>query len=238
MKRVPVLCRVPITNESLMMSACKGSDGCLLEKYPFLMDLLLERILGIVRSLSFKYVVNSSQEFEDLVQDCLVRIWSSRKTFDPKKGRLSTWVWRVCCSVLNSDFGKSKRYKDKFRFWSQTSSQDSGDPLDSSEIFCSNNADVQDIVAFRCAVSDLYVRHGANSSRKEMLDAIFCVEEDGLFVASIDRAAFRLVFPGVLFTDKLPQDQKLLFKKKHGELMRFVRTFVRPVFLKHIKEGI
>jgi DNA-directed RNA polymerase specialized sigma24 family protein len=233
--RIPTVSRVPVTNENLMVDAGKG-DGDALAEFPFLQELLYERIVGLVRNLSFKYTANSINEFEDLVQDCLTRIWSSRRTFDPNKGCVSTWVWRVCSSVLNSDFAKSKKYKGKLKFWSQVSKEETGDITETDEVFCADDMSVDKQVSLRMAIEELYRRHGKNAVRKGMLDALFCIEEDGVFVASAHRAAFRMAFPGVAFTVDLPPEEKVRLQKKSGELMRFIRAFVRPVMEKHMGE--
>jgi len=40
-------------------------------------------------------IVNDGNLAEDVVQDVFVSAWRSRYTFDPKKGKLATWLYRI-----------------------------------------------------------------------------------------------------------------------------------------------
>jgi len=211
MERFPVLCRVAVTNENLLADSIRN-DGVHLRENPILEEILYERIVGLVRNLSNKYFMSSSNELDDLVQDCLARVWGSRSQFDRNKASLSTWVWTVCCSVLNSDFRKSQRYKNVFKFISQPQSGD--ESQDVAEVFYSTTSGsssegemgISDVVGMRMAIEHLYEQHSDNEKRRQMLDALFCVEEDGVFVTSTHRAAFRMVMPLDAVSNDIPDD--------------------------------
>jgi DNA-directed RNA polymerase specialized sigma24 family protein len=233
--RKPLVKRVPITNENLLIDSCK-KDGHGLDDYPFFAELLYDRIIGIVRTLSHRYKDNSINQVDDLIHDCMVRIWSKRSDFDPTRGRVSTWVWYVCTSVLNSDFRASKRFlktMKRVETRDDDSEEDGGSSFD--EMFCADELAPSQTIEFRAAIDDLYNRHKSKPRRKEMLDALFMVDTDGVFIANVQRAAFRLAYPGCKFTADLSPDDAKPVQKITGELTRFIREFVRPVFAKHLK---
>jgi hypothetical protein len=87
------------------------------------------------------------------------------------------------------------------------------------------------------AIVELQNEFCEDEEKTEYLDAIFQTEDDGSFIASTKRAAFKLSFPGKSFSDDLTEEQKNKFEKKHGELSRFVKNCVRPIFVKHLKGG-
>lgn len=41
------------------------------------------------------YLVNDSQQAEDLLQDTFVKVWLHRHRYDPEQGTLSSWLLRV-----------------------------------------------------------------------------------------------------------------------------------------------
>src|SRR3954465_5710265 len=46
---------------------------------------------------------------EELVQEVFLKVWRSSGTFDPARGRLSTWLYRVTRSVACHPFRKRTR---------------------------------------------------------------------------------------------------------------------------------
>jgi RNA polymerase sigma factor (sigma-70 family) len=237
MERVPVVVRVAVTNENLMADSLRN-DGKHLKENPILEEILYDRIVGIVRKLAFQYRKSTVNEVEDLVQDCIAKIWSSREQFNKDIASLSTWVWWVCRSVLNTDSKKSRRHRKTFKFISQKN--DGENHVDVSEYFYSvtsgsdGDVGVAEVVGMKMAIENLYEQHGYDEKRKEVLDALFCIEEDGIFVASVHRATLRLMMPGQELPVKAPDNMKKEYIKKHGEVIRFVRNIVRPVFARHV----
>lgn len=47
-------------------------------------------LYGVIRR-----IVNDDQIAEDLLQDSFVKIWQNAEKFDPSKGRLYTWMYRI-----------------------------------------------------------------------------------------------------------------------------------------------
>lgn len=47
-------------------------------------------------------MVGSKEEAEDVLQEAFVAMWRSRKTFDPDKGKLTTWLCRITVNQCNS----------------------------------------------------------------------------------------------------------------------------------------
>lgn len=47
-------------------------------------------------------MVGSKEEAEDILQEAFVAMWKSRKTFDPDKGKLTTWLCRITVNQCNS----------------------------------------------------------------------------------------------------------------------------------------
>jgi RNA polymerase sigma-70 factor (ECF subfamily) len=47
-------------------------------------------------------MVGSKEEAEDVLQEAFVAMWKSRKTFDPNKGKLTTWLCRITVNQCNN----------------------------------------------------------------------------------------------------------------------------------------
>jgi len=54
--------------------------------------------------------VNDSHTAENLLQDTFVKAWTNRKTYDPDKGRLFTWLYNITRNVC-IDYYRSRQYK-------------------------------------------------------------------------------------------------------------------------------
>jgi RNA polymerase sigma factor (sigma-70 family) len=114
-ERVPVFVRVPVTKEHV--AGCINSDFvcsrsvCSCSEYNRV-EILHEGIIKLVYKHAHSYRINSDDTFEDLVQECCLRIWKRLSGFDPKKASLTTWIWYVCLSVLNRNYAKTKKRKN------------------------------------------------------------------------------------------------------------------------------
>ena len=51
-------------------------------------------------------ITGSKEEAEDVLQEVFVSMWKSRKTFDPNKGKLTTWLHRI---TVNQCLKKQQR---------------------------------------------------------------------------------------------------------------------------------
>ena len=47
-------------------------------------------------------MVGSKEEAEDVLQEAFVAMWRSRKTFDPDRGKLTTWLCRITVNLCNN----------------------------------------------------------------------------------------------------------------------------------------
>ena len=47
-------------------------------------------------------MVGNKEEAEDVLQEAFVAMWRSRKTFDPNKGKLTTWLCRITVNQCTS----------------------------------------------------------------------------------------------------------------------------------------
>jgi RNA polymerase sigma-70 factor (ECF subfamily) len=70
-----------------------------------------EAVFQDYRKMVFKtaYLMTGSQEeAEDVLQEVFVSVWRSRKTFNPKKGKLTTWIYRI---TVNQCLSRRRRRK-------------------------------------------------------------------------------------------------------------------------------
>lgn len=81
-------------------------------------SILERRLVEITRShgsliakLCF-YYSNSTADFEDLRQDCLINIWRGLRSFD-NRSSLTTWLYRVCLNTCVSSVRKISRQPEK-----------------------------------------------------------------------------------------------------------------------------
>jgi RNA polymerase sigma-70 factor (ECF subfamily) len=57
-----------------------------------------ESVFQDYRKMVFKtayLMTGSKEEAEDILQEVFVSVWRSRNTFNPKKGKLTTWIYRI-----------------------------------------------------------------------------------------------------------------------------------------------
>ena len=54
----------------------------------------------------------SSSDFDDLVQNVLVKLWQRISTYDPKKARFRTWLGVVVRNAVHDQFAESKRRRN------------------------------------------------------------------------------------------------------------------------------
>ncbi len=108
--------RVPVTKEFMATSLAaemKGDSPPHPAKEHF-REALYESIVRLVGDLSHRYSFTCVDNTDDLMQDCMLRVWKKLENYDSSKGKFSTWVWYVCKSVLNRKYSKSKKYRSVF----------------------------------------------------------------------------------------------------------------------------
>jgi len=103
--------RVPITKEFMatVVAAERRGDAPSSPEHEDFQTALYESVVRMVGMLAEKYSVTCIDETDDLMQDCFTRIWKKLDSYDPEKGRFSTWVYCVCKSVLNRKYRRSQR---------------------------------------------------------------------------------------------------------------------------------
>jgi RNA polymerase sigma-70 factor (ECF subfamily) len=52
-------------------------------------------------------ITGNKQAAEDILQDVFISVWKSRHTFNPQKGKLSTWLHRITVNRCSRISGKS-----------------------------------------------------------------------------------------------------------------------------------
>ena len=73
-------------------------------------DSFYENVSNLVFKMARKYVDTCyGATVEDLAQDCWYRIVFKLHTFNPAKAMFTTWCWKVCSSVLNKGYQRTKK---------------------------------------------------------------------------------------------------------------------------------
>ena len=62
---------------------------------------------GLVYKTAY-LMIGDKREAEDILQEVFVAVWKSRSTFNPDKGKLSTWLHRI---TINQCISKNRRKK-------------------------------------------------------------------------------------------------------------------------------
>jgi len=103
--------RVPVTQE--YMAEAIASDSPHPAKKIFeraLYDSIIRMVIGLANG----YAVNSIDEADDLVQECMKRIMTNLHNYNSEKAKFSTWAYRVSKSVLNRKYVQGSRHSDTF----------------------------------------------------------------------------------------------------------------------------
>jgi RNA polymerase sigma-70 factor (ECF subfamily) len=70
-----------------------------------------EAVFQDYRKMVFKtayLMTGSKEEAEDILQEVFVSVWRSRNTFNPEKGKLTTWIYRITVNQCLSRRRKKK----------------------------------------------------------------------------------------------------------------------------------
>ena len=79
------------------------------------LDNLYEQYSKLVYGRVQKYLAGSfGADIDDLHQDCWARIITKLHTFNPERGKFSTWSWRVCQSVLNKGYRRRRKLYHRY----------------------------------------------------------------------------------------------------------------------------
>jgi len=192
--RICPVVRKAVTKEGLAVRIGQGwaSDA---EKTIF-----HDLIVNLIKKRVSKYYATSRDDFEDLVNDCWVKIFRYIKTYNPSKSKVSTWVWWVCRSVLNQDYGYSQRWKENHIFGKAMMRGVSPDTVDTTTFR----------MDFESLVAELFENH---PEHVDILGEMF-VNEEG-----------RVACPGRLSLAGVARRAN----RSYSEVYKFVDRYVRPV---------
>ncbi len=108
------------TDTELMMHLKGGDDGAFEE--------LLHRHYGSVLNLAYRYL-GSREQAEDLTQDVFLKVYASRKRYQPR-AKFTTWLFRIAVNACLND----RRDRSLQLPGPQTSSLNNRDPIDPESI--------------------------------------------------------------------------------------------------------
>lgn len=77
----------------------------------FIGGALYASIKNMIYQIATQYSTTCKDSVDDLAQDCMYRIITQLWRFRPRKGKFTTWTWRVCNGVLNKKFAKVKQLR-------------------------------------------------------------------------------------------------------------------------------
>ena len=107
--KVPVN-RDPLTKEMMAVSLANGDFKTHPAGHLFGEALYLS-IEKMLFRLAYKYKPTCELSLDDLVNDCYLRILEKLNTFDPSRGKFTTWTWRVSVSVLTRRYYETKKHR-------------------------------------------------------------------------------------------------------------------------------
>lgn len=215
----PKLRKFPVTNETLLA-------GSVQKNFPEnLKSLLCEKIIGLVSQCCIRRPVPFCP-IEDLVNECYLRIWSYRHTYDYRRAKVSTWVTWVCRSVLSLLRKKSVRHNGVVTLISEDEeSRDSLlDPMDDGI-----KSDVA--VSIEDAVKEIREKAKGDEFATKVVSRMFT--EKRLFVSPEEIARD---LANVSPTKKKPQMtrvEKMAIEDNIVKIDEVVKSIVSPVMSAH-----
>lgn len=93
------------TQTSLAHSVCQGKEDGFARLYDDYSGLLFGIILRIV---------GDSEDAENLLQDCFIKVWQNMDQYDPSKGKLATWLINIARNTA-IDFTRSKYFNQRLK---------------------------------------------------------------------------------------------------------------------------
>ena len=103
--------RVPVTQEYMVEVMVRDTAHPAKQSFQ---RALYDSIIRMVIGLANGYAVNSIDEADDLVQECMKRIMTNLHNYDSEKAKFSTWAYRVSKSVLNRKYTQGSKYSNTF----------------------------------------------------------------------------------------------------------------------------
>ena len=101
--------RVTVTKQYLIRQIVSG-EATDLERTAF-----HDGICKLIYKMAGPYARQSRDDFDDLVNECWLRIFTYLPRYDSEKAKLTTWVWYLCRSVLNRNAELSKRHSQRMK---------------------------------------------------------------------------------------------------------------------------
>lgn len=81
-------------------------------------DVVCDSVHNMVYKLAHRYSVTCRMDVDDLAQSCMKRIIERLGDYDSGIAKFTTWAWRVCGSVLNSEYGRQDGWNKNVCKWS------------------------------------------------------------------------------------------------------------------------
>jgi len=90
------------------------------------MELLYDHYADSLYGVVFRMIGDEAKS-ADLLQECFVKIWQNSKAYDPKKGRLFTWLMQIVRNRTIDEIRKEGRKKEIHAELRVVGSNDRGD---------------------------------------------------------------------------------------------------------------
>jgi len=103
--------RIPVTQEYMVEMIVSGASHPAEKTFQrALYDSIIRMVIGIANG----YAINSRDEADDLVQECMKRIMKKLHKYNSAKAKFSTWAYRVSKSVLDRKYVKDQGNRKTF----------------------------------------------------------------------------------------------------------------------------
>ena len=212
-RREPVIFRKTVTKEMLAVAVGHPEEcdrpgcGCKYPRKHLFEKALHANIAALVRMFAVKYSVSCREDYQDLEQEVFKRLFRVLPKFDPARGGLSTWTWRICTSVLNGRYRRRKKHIGR---------QVEVENLESVGATTNPRMGRLDMVE---AIRDLFME---NLDRSALLEAIFG-----------DPFADDYEIPTEVCVSKASRESGM----PYGEACQFYKKVVRPFFETRFEMG-
>ena len=199
----------PVSKE--MMAEHLGQERpCITVAQTYYADGLYKSVSNLVFKLAVKYHPTCPRsEVGDMAQDCWVRIVKKLHLYRMNRSCFTTWVYKVCSSVLNKSYKRSK--KRASRYVEMPDGLDENRTQEEAAL-----GDFRNTIDLKGIIRKLKVLY---PERKSMIDAIF-VSRDGLYNS-----------------DVVYRSAAVSCGSTAAKVSRFFKEKVRPFFIDQFKES-
>lgn len=217
------LVKYPVSNETLLA-------GSVSETFPKnLKDLLCEKIMGLVKQCCLRGV-SSKVDLDDLVDECWLRIWNYRHTYDYNKAKVSTWVTWVCRSVVGLVNKKTARHYQMNVLASVDEEEDDSSRREPA----AKGANDCDLLSVREAIKEIKKEAASDPFAAKIVEDVFDVKKKK-FLASFSELALAVSYPKGFFgkRSKMSYKERTEYKRDFDKIVDVFRGIVFPAFRRH-----